>query len=118
MMDSIDLGATPANEKCAQVGSADYYERAKLECQVYRRQLLRLYKAEHSDAELPDGCSLRITNHPHDFGTYHEVSVRYNDSSLVALAAAFWFDANLPGHWDEDAQKELQELIPGWNNAA
>jgi hypothetical protein len=118
MMDEISLGATPAEEKCAQVGSQEYSERARTECAVYRRQLIRQYKAEHECEDLPEGCSLRIASHSHDFGSYQEVAVRYNDSFPEAVDAAFWFDANLPGHWDEDAKKELQELIPNWNNAA
>ena len=121
-MDEITLGATPAEENCAQVGSDNYYERARTECTVYRRQLLRMFKAEHNpngeDWGLPEGCSLRIASHAHDFGSYHEVAIRYNDDFPAAVEAAFWFDANLPGHWDEEARKELQELIPNWNNAA
>jgi|WetSurMetagenome_2_1015567.scaffolds.fasta_scaffold655540_2 hypothetical protein len=117
MMDSMTLGPTPAEEKCAQTKDADYAEKALVECRVYRKQLLRMYQAEHGK-ELPDGCSLRIGSHAHDFGTYHEVEIRYNDSFESAMEAAFWFDANLPGHWDDEAKRELEELIPGWNNAA
>jgi len=120
-MDSMTLGATPADEKCAQVGAPDYYETARLECQVYRRQLLRMYKAEHNpngeDWGLPEHCTLRMSNNPHDAGTYHEVEVRYNDDFYGAVEAAFWFDANLPGHWDEEARAELAELIPNWKAA-
>lgn len=112
MMDTYTLGATPAEEKCAQTKDADYHERARVECQVYRRQLLRMYKEAHGGSDLPDGCSLRITNHSHDFGTYHEVGIRYNDENERAVNAMFWFDANMPGQWDEEARKELEELIP------
>lgn len=121
MMDSITLGATPAEEKCAQVGSADYYEKARVECQIYRRQLLRMYKAEHNpngeDWGLPEHATLRIGNHSHDAGTYHEVEVRFNDDFFGAVEAAYWFESNLPSHWDEEARKELQELIPETNAA-
>lgn len=110
-METITLGPTPADESCAQVGSNDYHERAAVECQVYRRQLLRMYKAEHGK-DLPEGCTLKITNEAHDFGTYHEVGVRYNDSFRDAIEAAFWFDANTPAHWDAEARAELEELIP------
>lgn len=118
MMDTIEVGSTPAEEKCAQVGSEGYYERAKVECQVYRRQLLRLYKAEHKVDALPEGCTLKITSNPHDFGTYYEVGARYNDAFPDAVEAAFWFDANVPSHWDAEARAELDELIPNWDSVA
>lgn len=117
MIDTLTLGATPADESCAQVGSNDYHERAKVECQVYRRQLLRMYKAVHKVNELPEGCTLKITNESHDFGTYHEVGARYNEVFPFSVEAAFWFDGNLPSHWDDEARKELEELIPETNAA-
>jgi len=121
MMITITFDATPTDEKCAQVGTPDYYERAQAECQVYRRQLLRMYKAAHNpngeDWGLPEGCTLRIKSNPHDSGTYHEVGARFNDDIPAAVEAAFWFDANIPSHWDEEARKELEELIPETNAA-
>lgn len=116
MMDTLTFDASPTDEKCAQVGSDDYYERARIECQVYRRQLLRMYKAEHAGQDLPDGCTLKITSSPHDYGTYHEVGCRYNDSFPEAVEAAFWFDGNVPAYWDTEARAELDKLLPGWNN--
>lgn len=112
MMDTLDLGATPANEACAQVGSDNYSERALAECRIYRRQLVRLYQSEHGGNNLPGGCSLKITSNSHDFGTYHEVGVRYDQRIPEAVDAAFWFEGNLPGEWDEEAHKELEELFP------
>lgn len=112
MKETLTLDASPADEKCAQLGSDDYYERARVECQVYRRQLLRLYKAEHGGNDLPEGCTLKITNHEHDAGTYHEVGVRFDSENEASAEAAFWFDANIPSHWDDEAKRELEELIP------
>lgn len=117
-MDSITFDATPTDEKCAQVGTPDYYERAQVECQVYRRQLIRMYKAEHNGEGLPEGCALKITSNAHDAGTYHEVGARFDADNEAAMEAAFWFDGNIPSHWDAEARAELEELIPGWNNAA
>lgn len=123
MMDSMTLGATPADEKCAQLNvTPNYHEIARTECACYRRQLLRMYKAEHNpdgeDWGLPEGVKLKIGGNAHDAGEYFEVEVCFDTKLEPAVDAAFWFEANLPGHWDEDAKKELQELIPNWNNAA
>jgi hypothetical protein len=112
MMDSITFDASPTDEKCAQVGTPDYYERAQAECQVYRRQLIRMYKAAHGGNDLPAGCTLRTKNNQHDAGTYHEVGARFDDTIPAAVDAAFWFDANIPSHWDAEARTELEELIP------
>lgn len=117
MRETITLGATPCDEPCAQLNvTPNYHEVARVECQVYRRQLLRMYKDAHGQ-DLPDQCSLVITNESHDFGTYHEVGARYNDSFREAVEAAFWFDENVPFRWDETARKELEELIPGWKDS-
>lgn len=116
-MDEITLGPTPGDETCAQVGADNYHERARTECAVFRRQLTRMYKAEHSGNELPEGCSLRIASHSHDFGSYHEVAVRYKDNYPLSVEAAFWFDGNIPSHWDAEARAELEELIPETNAA-
>jgi hypothetical protein len=118
MMDSITFDASPADEKCAQVGAEDYYERAQVECQVYRRQLIRMYKAAHGGEGLPDGCTLKIKSNQHDSGTYHEVGARFNDAIPAAVEAAFWFDGNIPSHWDAEARAELEELIPERVSAA
>lgn len=115
MMETMELGPTPCEESCAQVGSADYSERGPIECQVYRRQLVRLYKAEHGGNDLPAGCTLKTSTHFHDFGSYHEVAARYNIEDETATEAAFWLEANLPAHWDDEANMELQELIPAHN---
>lgn len=115
MIDHLTFDASPADEKCAQVGSPDYYEHATIECQVYRRQLLRLYKAEHNGEGLPEGCTLRIKSNSHDAGTYHEVGIRFDDNNPAAVNAAYWIDANIPSHWDEEAKRELEELLPSPN---
>jgi hypothetical protein len=117
MMDSITFDASPADEKCAQINEPNYYERAQAECQVYRRQLIRMYKEAHGGNDLPVGCTLRIKSNQHDSGTYHEVGARFDTDNMAAVDAAFWFDANIPSHWDAEARKELEELIPGINAA-
>jgi hypothetical protein len=116
MMDSITFDASPADEKCAQLNvTPNYHEIAMVECQVYRRQLLRMYKAAHGVESLPEGITLKISNGEVDAGTYHEVGARFDDTKPAAIEAAFWFDANIPAKWDAEARAELEELIPNWN---
>jgi hypothetical protein len=118
MMDSMTLGATPGDEKCAQLNvTPNYHEIARTECACYRRQLLRLYKAEHKVDELPEGVKLKIGGNQHDAGDYLEVEVRFDTNLELAIEAAYWFEANIPAHWDAEARAELEELLPDWKAA-
>ena len=71
MRDCFEIGSSPWGEKCAQVGSVDYAQRAKRECQAYKAELIAKY------GEV-DGCTLKTKSNPHDFGTYYEVAVYYD----------------------------------------
>ena len=42
-MDYINIGPTPHDENCAQVGQEDYHIRGRKECAAYCRQLRRMY---------------------------------------------------------------------------
>ena len=97
----MELGSTPAEESCAQVGSERYYPVAKKECRAYINQLRRQH------GEPPEGADLRISAHSHDFGTYHEVSVVYDTDDRESVKWAFKVEADLPGEWDDAAREEL-----------
>ena len=42
-MENLNIGSTPNEEECAQVGSADYYARAIKECRAYMAQIQKHY---------------------------------------------------------------------------
>ena len=71
-MQYIEIGPVPGEENCAQVGSPDYTEVSSRECEVFRRMLYRLFP-------VPEGLPVAYVGrtHPHDFGNYREVSIRY-----------------------------------------
>jgi hypothetical protein len=96
MRDFLNIGSTPTDEPCAQIGSPDYYERARIECRAYANQLKRLF---------PFG-SFVVKSFPHDFGTYFEVVAKY-DTDEQEREAAFAAEANSPEHWDADALLEI-----------
>jgi hypothetical protein len=100
-MDYISIGSTPANESCAQVGTDNYTKRAKKECLAYKNQLERSFK------DSPDGCWLSIKGFPHDFGTYYEVIVRYDENDEKATEFAYKMEGESPADWDDEARKEL-----------
>jgi len=88
----IELGCTPSDEECAQVGEENYESNARAECQRYIELLRRLFGPE------PEGAALRIKQFPHDFGFYLEV-VCYHDGP-VARDYAFNIENNAPTSWD------------------
>lgn len=101
MRDSIELGSTPYEETCAQVGAPDYRARALAECKAL---IAQLYRENPGIDSLVD---LRVLWHPHDFGNYAEVSVFFDDASEESTVAAYMVEENFPAYWDELARAEL-----------
>ncbi len=104
MNDHIDVGATPPMEDCAQVGTADYFERAGRECRAYIGLLRRLLGPE------PHGAQLDVKSNAHDFGTYLSVICRYETGNQEAMQYAFRCEAEGPEKWDAVARHELNDI--------
>lgn len=100
MRDCIEIGPTPTEERCAQVGEAYYAEKARKECQAYVRQLLREYGKE------PEGARVRVKSSPHDFRNYYEAVCEYEDSIPEAVNYAFGMELGCE-KWDKEAREEL-----------
>jgi hypothetical protein len=107
MRDYLSIGSVPAGEDCVQVGTKDYCERAKKECRAFAGQLLRRF------GEPPTGVSFAVKGFPHDFGTYYEVVVYFDDKIKAAIEYAFRVENNMPEYWDETAKKELAKAPAG-----
>lgn len=101
----ITLGSAPADESCAQVGSADYETRAHAECQEWRRQLVRFYESRGKQA--PPDFRLVIKANPHDFGTYYEVNAKFSEDDEKSSEFAYWLEAHAPTEWDTEARTAL-----------
>ena len=97
----IELGPVPCGEKCEQLGSNYRPEFARFECQQYKAQLEREFN------HLSD-ISFSIKSFPHDFGTYMEVVVRYDDENEESVDNAFHVDSNSPEKWDNLAKARLE----------
>lgn len=98
----MNISPVPCEENAAQVGRPDYEERSRRECQVFKRMLERLHP-------VPADCQagLVIKSFPHDFGSYREVCVRYEDTDPIATGYAFDLESNTPAEWDAIARYEL-----------
>ena len=102
MRDYLTLGPTPAEEPCAQVGTAQYAEKTRSETRAYINQLHRQF------GEPPGLSFFKVKRFPHEFGSYHEVVITFDDENEEALAFAYHVENNLPGKWDEQAKAELR----------
>ena len=103
MIDLLNIGPVPWAEECAQVGTEDYQQRSRLECEAFRNQIRRVAGLE------PAGAVLVIKSFPHDFGSYLEVCCKYNDQSEVAQDYAFNCEGNRAlERWDEQARREFR----------
>lgn len=100
-MDELYLGPVPFGEDCAQVGTADYANQAKKECSAYIGQLKRRF------GEPPHGARLWTKPNLHDFGTYYEVVVAFDENNEAATDYAYRVEGHSPEEWDEQARKDL-----------
>lgn len=83
------------------MGSPDYHERTRKEAAVFTRQLVRQF------GEPPPGCRFKLRANPHDFGTYHDLEIVFDDADEVAVDYAFKVEGGTPEYWDEIARSEL-----------
>lgn len=103
MRDYVELGSSPAEEDCVQLGSDDYYLRSRVECAIWAAQLRRAF------SNMPDGIKLGIKGFNHDFGTYHEVVAYFDDSDEEASDFAWKMQDDAPAHWDEEALQDIKD---------
>ena len=101
-IERIEVGATPYDEDCAQVGSADYSSKANKEMKAYINQLNRKFP----DAE-NKGVNFKIKWFSHDFGSYGEVCIVWDTDNAIADEYAYIIDSGIPANWDKEARKEL-----------
>jgi len=94
MRDYINIGATPAEEDCAQVGSPDYSSRARVECQRFIELIRKTLGPE------PEGARLATKSFPHDFGGYFEGVCYFDDQDEEARKYAFRSEREAPTRWD------------------
>jgi len=100
----VELNSAPIDEDCVQVDATENYLPAMIqECHIYLRQLYRLFPM----------ARLGIKKFSHDFGSYVEAVVYYDDASEAEEEAAWAMQDNLPLLWDDEAKKEL--IAAKWN---
>jgi hypothetical protein len=102
VMEYIEIGSTPYDEDCAQVGANGYREEAMKEMDAYINQLNR-----HFTIAITYGIKFKQKWFNHDFGSYGEVCMYWNNENEDANTIAYEIESNLPGKWDKEALIEL-----------
>ncbi len=98
----MHIGPVPAEENAAQVGSSDYDEQSRRECRTFQHMLERRYPIPKDTP-----ATLVVLSFPHEFGSYREVCVRYDESHPEAVEYAFELEGDTPAEWDAIARYEL-----------
>lgn len=92
----MSIGPTPSGETCQQVGTTTYdHISARAECSRFVAGIRSYFGAE------PLGASLHIHSNPHDFGSYLEVCVKYDENSDASSEYAYAIEGRCPETWDE-----------------
>lgn len=103
MKEYMEIGVTPFDEGCAQVGDSNYKKIAEAEMDAYINQLNRVFVDIESK-----GIVFRKKWFHHDFGTYGEVCIVWDTDNEIADQYAYFIDSNLPANWDDEAKEELK----------
>jgi hypothetical protein len=92
------VGSSPIGADCVQVErGGDYLEAMLKECGRYKAMLEKMFPPAH-------GCRFSVKTFEHDFGTYAEVVVNYDDSNEAAEEFALNVINNQPETWEGEAQ--------------
>ena len=89
------LGPTPGYEDCACVGEEDYEPRAKKECRRFIELLRKKFGPE------PEGAHFAVKGFLHDFGTYYEVVISFDEDMPESVEYALRCEDNLPATWED-----------------
>lgn len=104
MRDYMTLGSTPCDEPCEQLGAQYDEAKARNEVTVYCKQLVRQF-------EECDRVMFGIRRQSHDFGTYYEAAVYYDDADAIAMEQAFKVEGELPLQFDPEAREMLAAAL-------
>lgn len=106
MIDYFEIGPTPCDENCAQVGEDNFRNKANIEMDAYIDQLYRLFGEKILDTSI----SFKKKWFAHDFGNYGEVVIMYDDSD-EKHDLVYEIERELPENWDEQAKKDIENRM-------
>ncbi len=108
MKDYLSLSSSPCDETCIQVGHENYDEESRKECIRYRDLLVKKFGGIDKLDEM--GVRFSTKSFPHDYGSYREVIVIFDDDDEKAIGAAYYIEKNLPQRWDDETVIGFDQL--------
>ena len=100
MKDYLSLSSSPCDEPCVQLGSENYEAESLKECARYRDLLVKRFGG--IDELDKRGVRFSTKSFPHEYGSYREVVVIFDDEDEDAVEAACHIENNLPQNWDDE----------------
>ena len=102
-MNYMEFDTTPSDEPCASLGEANYHLRSLLEFEAISCQLKRQFP------KIMDKVQIKLGVCEHDFGTYHEVRLRWDPLLADSEKSVFKMESNWPEKWDDEARQFLED---------
>ena len=93
MQNYLELGSTPCDEECAQVGEEYYAAKSLSECSRFIK-CIRITVGNE-----PSGAKLQVKSFQHEFGLYYEVVCYYDESNEASAEYAFKCESDGPTTW-------------------
>ena len=107
MIDYMEIGSSPTDEHCAQLGSDEYAVLSRIELNAYVHQLERMFP----HVKETDSLKFAVKRFNHDFGTYAEVVIYFDTANDFEYNCAIDIEHNLPSNWDKEAKKEIKQQL-------
>lgn len=103
--DTLEIGPVPADEDCEQLGPNYNASKARAECNRFIDLIRKVVGPE------PTGARLIVKSNLHDFGTYLEVNVKYDDQNPEAVEYALKVESSAPTAWDAYPNNEISKPV-------
>jgi hypothetical protein len=98
MRDYLNLESAPYNEECIQVTDKKPYIQEMIEeCRKYKTLLTELFPIP---SDIKENTYFTIKTFPHDFGSYKEVCIIFDDENEKSCNFAYYVENNLPSNWN------------------
>ena len=110
-IDYMEIGASPSDEDCAQLGSDNYDKLSRIELNAYVHQLERMFPYVKNS----DSLKFAAKRFNHDFGTYAEVVIYFDTANDFEYNCAIDIEHNLPMNWDKEAREEIKNKLNNQN---
>lgn len=95
MRDFITFDTAPVDENSIQVNpKTNYLPEMRIEARKYAEFLQKRFP-EYMEYD----CNFSIKSQQHDFGTYYETVIYFNDKNEKSISFAFFVERNLPKKW-------------------